>query len=138
LSQCFEFTCLPHQELIRGTGKSLLTTTGSEWKRQRSLLNPAFHHMRLKGGVISMRCTPEVLETDTDPFFVSSIPGMIGVFNQQVLALFRILDTATANDSHPTDMKQLFSRLSMNVIGMSAFNCEVPRCIVQQLKNMFL
>ncbi len=51
---------------------------------------------------------------------------MIGVFNQQVPAFFRILDTAIANGSRP-DMKLLFSRLSMNVIGLSAFNCEVPR-----------
>ncbi len=46
---------------------------------------------------------------------------MIDVFNQHVVPFFRLLEQARLTD-RPLDMREATARLTMNIIGVSAFN----------------
>lgn len=88
----------PRPELLRVTGNSLLTTQGETWKRQRTLLNPAFHFDKLK--------------------------NMVGIF-QKCLPSFMELLTQHATKGHFFDISELYPKLTMQIIGLSAFDVDL-------------
>jgi cytochrome P450 len=89
------------------TGESLLTTDGDKWRKHRTLLNPAFHHIKLQ--------------------------HMVQVFNQNLPPFFRLLDAHAASGA-VVDMAALWPRLTLQIIGLSAFHTDL-QCLDDQFMS---
>ncbi len=95
VTQKASFHIQDRTELKRATGQSLLTTVDEKWRRQRVMLNPAFHWNALK--------------------------DMVHVFNQHVPLMFHVLERARLSGTR-LEMRRTTARLTMNIIALSAFD----------------
>eukprot|EP00455_Lapot_gusevi_P017097 TRINITY_DN1901_c0_g1_i4.p1 TRINITY_DN1901_c0_g1~~TRINITY_DN1901_c0_g1_i4.p1 ORF type:complete len:507 (+),score=91.44 TRINITY_DN1901_c0_g1_i4:201-1523(+) len=89
---------LPRRSLlIRSTGWSVLTASGALWKRQRSLMQPAFHFQQLR--------------------------NMMPIFQEETMKFLGILQQFSETGEY-FNMNQWLSRLTLQVIGRSAFGID--------------